>query len=63
MRPLALPDGHDFPRLVDELVPGLAAEGDDIVVMPPDQLPACFKGVCSPRRILIGVIAIDAFMF
>ena len=32
MRPLAPPDGHDFPRLVDELIPGLAAEGDDIVV-------------------------------
>ena len=25
-------DGHDRPGLVDELVPGLAAEGDDLVV-------------------------------
>ena len=32
MGPLAPADGHDFPRLNDELVPGVAAEGDDIFV-------------------------------
>jgi hypothetical protein len=32
MSPFALSDGHDFPRLIDELVPGFAAQGDDIVV-------------------------------
>ncbi len=32
MGPFASPDGHDFPRLIDELVPGLAAQVDDIVV-------------------------------
>ena len=29
MGPLAPADGHDFPRLNDELVPGVTAEGDD----------------------------------
>ena len=32
MRPLAEPDGHDAPGLVDELVPSLAAVIDEIVV-------------------------------
>lgn len=32
MRPSPTPDGHDFPGLVDEVVPGVAAEGDDLVV-------------------------------
>lgn len=32
MRPLATADGDDFPRLVDEVVPGMAAQGDDLVV-------------------------------
>ena len=32
MRPLAQSDGHDAPRLVDELVPCLAAVIDEIVV-------------------------------
>ena len=32
MRPWAATDGHDFPRLVDKLVPGLAAVGNDIFV-------------------------------
>ena len=32
MRPLAQSDGHDAPRLVDELVPGLAAVVDEIIV-------------------------------
>ena len=32
MRPLAQPDGHDFPRTVDEHIPGIAAVIDDIVV-------------------------------
>ena len=32
MRPLAQSEGHDPPRLVDELVPCLAAMVDEIVV-------------------------------
>ena len=32
MRPLAQSDGHDAPRLVDELVPCLAAVIDEIIV-------------------------------
>ena len=32
MDPFPVPDGHDFPRLVDELVPGLAALGDVLVI-------------------------------
>jgi len=32
MRPIAESDGHDCPWLVDELVPGVAAMVDDIVV-------------------------------
>jgi hypothetical protein len=30
--PLAQSDGHDAPRLIDELVPGLATMVDEIVV-------------------------------
>jgi hypothetical protein len=32
MRPLARPDGHDAPRLIDEFVAGLATVVDNIVV-------------------------------
>jgi len=32
MRPLAQSDGHDAPRLVDELVPGITAVVDEIVI-------------------------------
>jgi len=32
MRPIAHADGHDDPRLIDEPVPGFAAERDDVVV-------------------------------
>ena len=32
MRPLAQSDGHDAPRLVDELVPCLTAMADEIIV-------------------------------
>lgn len=32
MRPFSAPDGDDFPGLIDELVPSLAAECDDLVV-------------------------------
>ena len=32
MCPLAHPDGHDLPRAVDEVVPGFAAECDDVIV-------------------------------
>lgn len=32
MGPLTKVDGGDFPGLADELVPGLAAEGDNLVV-------------------------------
>ena len=32
MRPLAEPDGHDSPRLIDELVPCLTAVIDEIVI-------------------------------
>jgi hypothetical protein len=31
MDPIAKPDGHDGPGLVDELVPGIAAVIDDVV--------------------------------
>jgi hypothetical protein len=30
-RPIAAGDGHDFPRLIDEGVPGEAAVVDDVV--------------------------------
>jgi hypothetical protein len=32
MCPFEQSDGHDFPGLIGELVPGLAAQGDDIVI-------------------------------
>ena len=32
MGPFAVTDGDDFARLIDKLVPGLAAVGDDIIV-------------------------------
>ena len=32
MRPIAHADGHDLPWLADELVPGFAAERDDVFV-------------------------------
>ena len=32
VRPLAQSDGHDAPRLIDELVPGFATMVDEIVV-------------------------------
>jgi hypothetical protein len=32
MRPIAQCDGHDAPRLIDELVPGVAAMVEDVVV-------------------------------
>jgi hypothetical protein len=32
MRPLAQPDGHDAPRLIDKVVPSKAAMIDDIVL-------------------------------
>ncbi len=32
MRPIAKPDGHDRPGLIDELVPGVAAVVEDVVV-------------------------------
>ncbi len=32
MGPIAASDGHDVPRLIDELVPCLAAMVDDVVV-------------------------------
>ena len=36
MGPIAGPDGHDFPGLVDELVPGKAAVVEDVLVGPED---------------------------
>src|SRR6266496_2959853 len=36
MRPVAQADRHDGPRLVDEVVPGVAAVVEDIVVRPED---------------------------
>ncbi|AFL54447.1 transposase [Sinorhizobium fredii USDA 257] len=54
MRPFAESDGHDLPRLVDELVPRGAAMGDDVVVVFEDavrepvvaqELPDVFHGV------------------
>ena len=38
MRPLASADGDDFPGLVDEVIPCLAAQGDDLVVGPIDSV-------------------------
>jgi len=32
MRPRSASDGHDAPGLVAELVPGVAAQGDDLVM-------------------------------
>ncbi len=32
MCPFPPSDGHDLPWLIDELVPGLAAQGDDLVI-------------------------------
>src|SRR6266496_1931053 len=32
MRPVAQADGHDSPRLVDQLVPGVAAVVEDVLV-------------------------------
>ena len=32
MGPFPVSDGHDLPRLIDELVPGLTAVGDDFVI-------------------------------
>ena len=32
MSPIALTDGHDGPRLIDEVIPGIAAMVDDVVV-------------------------------
>ena len=34
MSPVAQPDGHDARGLIDEVVPGVAAMIDDIVVVP-----------------------------
>jgi len=54
MGPFTSPDGHDFPRLIDEFVPGFAAQGDDIVVrfentvgqpVVAHELPDVFHGV------------------
>ncbi len=36
MSPVSQSDGHDLPGLVDECVPGVAAEGDDVVIGPKD---------------------------
>jgi hypothetical protein len=32
MGPFSVTDGHDPPRLIDELVPGLGGEHDDVVI-------------------------------
>ena len=32
MRPFSVSDGHYFPRLIDELVPGVATVVDEVVV-------------------------------
>lgn len=36
MSPVAQPDGHDAPGLIDEAVPGVAAMGDDVVMVVED---------------------------
>jgi hypothetical protein len=36
MRPISQSDGHDAPRLISELVPGVAAVTDDVVVVQED---------------------------
>ncbi len=41
MGPFASTDGHDFPRLIDELVPGFAAVGGDVFM-------GCEHGVGEP---------------
>ena len=38
MRPFTPPDGRDVPWLIDELVPGFAAGGDDLLVGLEDQV-------------------------
>ena len=54
MGPVTQSDGHDAPWLVSELVPALAAVGDDVVVVPedavrepivPEELPDVLDGV------------------
>ena len=54
MGPIAQPDGHDDPRLIDERVPGVAAVVEDIVVgqehaigepVVADELPDVLDGV------------------
>ena len=54
MRPITQADGHDRPGLIDELIPGVAALIDDVVVGPEDsvgkpvvadELPDVFDGV------------------
>jgi hypothetical protein len=32
MRPVSSSEGHDSPRLIDKLVPGLTVEGDDLAL-------------------------------
>ncbi len=49
MSPFALPDGHDFPRLFDELVPGFAAQGDESHI--DRMILACFVLGLSTRRV------------
>jgi len=41
-------DGHDFPRLIDQGVPGLAAKVDDVVEKFED--PAYLSGILYPAR-------------
>jgi len=52
--PIAAGDGHDFPGLVDERVPGVAAVVDDVVEgfedtvrqpVRPHELPDVFLGI------------------
>jgi hypothetical protein len=40
MRPITKPDRHDGPRLVDELVPNIAAVLEDVVVVAEDAIGA-----------------------
>ena len=52
--PFSVPDGHDLPRLLDELVPGIATYGDNLIFRLEDavaepvvahELPDVFHGV------------------
>jgi hypothetical protein len=47
MRPIAQPDGHDAPGLLDEAVPVVAAVIDEVVVVAEHRFDSRFRTVPS----------------